>query len=183
MRKAQLADVLSRRLGIRLGRISSLTQCASEADLLPTASGPPYPDLSSVEVARMLLIAMCDEGLGCVPRTLEKYGGLPGPGATLEETLGHTLARPDSLAPASSAMEIHTGDQPYVLLTIITADGARTLVFGEIPAVEGIERMVSVPGSALFAIAAEIAGRSPADVDQMLAGTGEMQQPREAVAA
>jgi len=182
MRKAQLADVLSRRLGIRLGRISSLTQCASEADLLPTASGPPYPELSPVEVARMLLIAVVDEGLGCVPRTLEKYGGLLGPGATLEQTLGHALSRPGSLAPSCTGLEIHTGDQPYALLSIVTADGARTLVFGDVPAVETVDRIVNISGAALFAIAAEIGGRSPADVDALLKGA-ERQRSPEAVEA
>jgi hypothetical protein len=168
MRKAQMADVLSRRLGIRVGRISSLTQCASEADLLPTASGVPYPELTPVEIARMLLIATCDEGLGCVPRTIEKYGGLLGPGSTFEQALGHALMRPESLAPSCSSLEVHTGDAPYAVFTVATADGTRTLVFGTMPAVESVERTVLISGAALFAIASELAGMSAVDVDKLL---------------
>jgi hypothetical protein len=183
MRKSECVNLLARRLGLRATRLTNLVQRLAEADLLPTASGPPYPDLSPIEISRMLLVGICDEGLGAAPSTIEKYGGLRGPGATLEETLGHTLMRPDSLVPASSSLEVHTGDEPYAVLTVITADGARSLVFGGMPDVETVDRIVNVSGAVLFAIAAEIAGKSPADVDQMLAGAEQVQKRSEAVAA
>jgi hypothetical protein len=183
MRKSECVNLLARRLGVRATRLTNLVQRLAEADLLPTASGPPYPDLSSVEIARVLIVAVADEGLGAASATVAKYGGLLGPGATLEQTLGHALSRPDSLAPASSGLEIHTGDKPYAVFTSVSADGARTLVFGEMPAEEGVERLVNISGTALFAIASEIAGRSPADVDALLQGAEQMQQPREAVVA
>jgi hypothetical protein len=181
MRKSQVVDLLARRLGCRATRLTSLVQRLAEADLLPTASGPPYPDLTPIEIARVLLVGICDEGLGAAPATIMKHGGLPGPGATLEEVLGHTLVRPDSLAPASSSLEVHTSDNPYAVLTVVTADGARSLVFGDMPACETVDRIVSVSGATLYAIAAEIAGRSPADVDALLQGAEQVQRSPEAV--
>jgi hypothetical protein len=184
MKKSRFSDVLVRRLGLRRGRLNSLVQRAAELGHLPMAIGTSYPQLEPIELARMLLVGICDEGLGSVSAVIQKYGGLAGPGATLEEVLGHSLTRPASFVPSISGLEIHADDNnPYAVLTIVTADGARTLVFGEMPAVEGIERMVSVPGATLYAIAAEIAGRSPADVDALLQGAEQVQRTPEAVAA
>jgi hypothetical protein len=180
MRKSQVVDLLARRLGVRATRLTSLVQRLAEADLLPTASGPPYPDLTPIEIARALLVGICDEGLGAASATIAKYGGLVGSGATLEQTLGHTLSRLESLAPASNSLEIHAADEPYAVLTVSTADGLRTLVFGDMPAVETVDRIVNVSGAALFAIAAEIAGRSQADVDALLAGAVQVQKRSEA---
>jgi len=183
MRKSECVNLLARRLGCRATRLTNLVQRLAEADLLPTASGPPYPELTPVEIARVLIVAVADEGLGAAPATITKFGGLPGPGSNLEEALGHTLMRPDSLAPASSSLEVHTGDEPYAVLTTVTADGARSLVFGDMPAEEGVERLVNISGSALYAIAAEIAGRSAADVDALLQGAEQVKRSPEAVAA
>jgi hypothetical protein len=187
MRKSQLAETLARRLGIRLGRINSLTQCASEADLLPTSCGPPYPELTPIEIARMLLIAVADEGLGCVPRTINKYGGLKCAeiNSSLEATLGHTLTRPERLPASHSGLIIHTSDAPSALLTVATPDGVREYTFAsnETVQTEGVERTVRVSGVALFAIAAEIAGRSSADVDALLEGADALQRSPAAVAA
>ena len=187
MRKSQLAETLARRLGVRLGRINSLTQCAAEADLLPTACGPPYPELSPVELARMTLIGICDEGLGCVPRTIEKYGGLRciEINSNLESTLGHALTRPERLPAAHSELVIYTGDAPSAVLTVATPDGIREYEFTGFDTIQqdGVERAVRVSGVALYAIAAEIAGRSASDVDHLLAGATEVLRSPEAVAA
>jgi hypothetical protein len=121
----------------------------------------------------MLIVGICDEGLGAAPATLTKYGGLIGPGSSLEETLGHVLARPEMLAPARSSLEFHTSDEPYAVLTTVTADGPRSLVFGEMPVEEVVDRLANVSGAALFAIAHEIAGMSAADVDALLQGAGQ----------
>jgi hypothetical protein len=182
MRKSRIVDLLSRRLGVRETRLTNLVQRLAEAGLLPTAKGPPYPDLSPVEIARMLIVAVADEGLGAASATVAKYGGLLGPGASLEEVLAHALSRPESLAPFSSSLEIHTDDtKPYAVLTTVTADGARSLVFGEMPDVETVDRTVLISGAALFAIPSEIAGMSSADVDKLLAGAGEMKPAAAAV--
>ncbi|MET4804604.1 hypothetical protein [Bradyrhizobium sp. LB11.1] len=175
MRKSRVCDLLARRLGLRENRITSLAQRLAEAGLLPTASGPPYPDLSPVEVARMLIVGVTDEGLGAAPKTTTKYGGLIGPSATLEEVLAHALSRPESIAPCRSSLEIHQSDEPYAVLTTAQPDGPRTLVFGKLADTETVDRLVTVPGSALFAIASEINGVSAADVDALLEGVGQQQ--------
>jgi hypothetical protein len=64
---------------------------------------------------------------------------------------------------------------------IISADGARTLVFGDMPDVESVDRTVLISGAALFAVAQEINGMSGADVDKLLAGATEMKPAASAV--
>jgi hypothetical protein len=168
MRKSQIVDLLSRRLGVRATRLTNLVQRLAEAGLLQITKGPPYASPTPAEIARMVLIAICDDGLGSAPATAAKFGGLLGPGSNLEQALGHALMRPESLAPSCSSLEIHTSDEPYAILTTVTADGARSLVFGEMPDVESVDRTVLISGAALFAIASEIAGVSGADVDALL---------------
>jgi hypothetical protein len=171
MRKSQLADLLSRRLGVRNGRLTSLVQRASEAGLLRTnASRRPDFDVEPIEAARMLILAIVDDGLAAAGHTVERYGQLRGRGANFEEALAHVLARPESLAPCRAGLELHVGDQPYAVLTTTSADGALSNVFGSMPGADSIDRIVTVSGGALFAIAQEIAGRSPVDVDHLIVG-------------
>jgi hypothetical protein len=181
MRKSQIVDLLSRRLGVRTTRLTNLVQRLPEAGLLPVAKGPPYPDLTPVEIARMLIVAVTDEGLGAAQATIMKYGGLHGPGASLEEVLGHALSRRESLVPTRSCLEIHTGDAPYAVFTVISADGARSLVFGEMPDVESVDRTILISGAALFAVAQEINGMSASDVNALLEGAAEMKPAASAV--
>jgi hypothetical protein len=135
----------------------------------------------------MVLIGICDEGLGCVPRTINKYGGLTCTeiNSSLEATLGHALTRPERLPASHSELIIHTGDTPSALLAVATPDGVREYLFAGPNTMqsEGIKRTVRVSGVALAGIAMEIAGRSAADVDALLQGATEMQRPAEAVAA
>ena len=84
--------------------------------------------------------------------------------------------------PACTALEIHqSADQPYAVLTVITGDGATTNVYGSMPAGETIDRLVTVPGAALFAVAHEIAGMSATDVDALLAGATDVKLAAAAV--
>jgi hypothetical protein len=123
-----------------------------------------------VEMARMLLAGLVDNGLAAAASTIECYGSLRGRGSNFEEALGHALMRPESIVPMRSGIELHTGAEPYGLLTTVSADGAKTMVYGDIAEPENIERLVSVSGAALYSIAQEIAGMSPADVDALLEG-------------
>ena len=171
MRKSQYVDVLSRRLNVRRGRLVSLVQRASEAGLLQTnASRRPDFDVEPIEAARMLILAIVDEGLAAVGHTVEKYGQLRGRSSTLEEALSHALQRPEILVPCKSGLELHSGDQPYAVLTTFSADGARTMVFGDMPETENVDRLVTVSGSALFAVSHEIAGLSEANVTALIRG-------------
>jgi len=172
MRKSQYVDVLSRRLNVRRGRLVSLVQRASEAGLLRTnASRRPDFDVEPIEAARMLILAIVDEGLAAVGHTVEKYGQLRGRGSNFEQALAHALARPTALPPTRAGLEIHTdSDSPYAILTTVSADGAKTMVYGDLPAVESVDRLVTVSGGALYAIAQEIAGLSEANVNALLEG-------------
>jgi len=168
MRKSQVVDLLARRLGVRATRLTSLTQRLADAGLVHVSSGPPYADVTPTEVARILLVAVADEGLAAAPATVERYGQLRGRSSTLEAALAHALARPEALPPARSGLELHVGDQPYAVLTTVSADGALSNVFGDLPAVETVDRIVTVSGGALFAIAQEIGGMSAAEVAALL---------------
>ena len=173
MRKSQYVGVLSRRLNVRRGRLTSLVQRASEAGLLRTnASRRPDFDVTPIEAARILILAIVDEGLAAAGHTVEKYGQLRGRGSNFEEALGHLLARSEMIAPSRSGLEMHVGDSPYVAMTIVTPDGVTTQVYGDMPAVESdsIDRIVTVSGAALFAVAHEVAGLSEASVDALLEG-------------
>lgn len=171
MRKALVVALIARRLGARRTRLTSLVQRLSEDGMLPVSFGPPYPDLSPVDAARVLLAAVVDGGIAAAPDTVRMYGELLGPNeTTLEAAIAHSLARPDSLPPVCSSLEIHATENPYAVLTVMTADGAKTTVYGCIPETENVDHLVVVPGGALFAIASEIAGHPPHAVDELLKG-------------
>ena len=169
MRKSKVVDLFARRLGLRETRLTSLAQRLSDAGMLPVSSGPPYVDLTPIEVARLMLAGLCDEGLGGAARTVQRYGGLQGRTASLVDALAHSVQRPELIPPAFTGLEIHqSADQPYVLMTVVTGDGATTNVYGSLPEIESVDRLVNVSGAALFAIASEISGRSEEDVDALL---------------
>jgi hypothetical protein len=157
MRKSQAVDMLARHLGLRATRLTSLVQRASEAGLLPTASGPPFPQVSPVEIARMLIVAVTDEGLGAAPTTIQRYGSLRSAAVDLETALGHALQRPEAVLPAHSSLLIHVSDTPSAVLTTMTPDGSREQIFADPWRPDGVERTVRVSGAALASIASEIA--------------------------
>jgi hypothetical protein len=171
MRKSQVVDLLARRLGLRATRLTSLAQRLSDAGMLPISAGTPYPDLLPVEVARVMLAGLCDSGLGAAARTVQRYGSLQGRTSSLVEALAHAIQRPETLPPACNGLEIHQSDDgPYVLMTVVTGDGATTNVYGNLPGVETVDRLVVVPGAALWAIAMELANTSAEEVDRLLEG-------------
>lgn len=169
MRKSQVVSLLARRLHLRSTRLTSLTQRLADDGLVHTNSGPPYGACTMTEVARILIAGMVDDGLANAPRTVEKYGGLLGPYSTmLEGALAHALARPDTLPPKFASLELHcTG--PHAVLSTLTPDGMRSAVYGD-PSEETVDRLVTVSGSALFGIAAELGGKSAQAVDDLLKG-------------
>ena len=185
MRKSEFAEVLARRLGIRIGRLNSLTQRAAELRLLPVAIGTSYPQLAPSELSRMVICAIVDEGIAAVGDVVAKYGALRCAeiNSNLESTLGHTLGRPDRIPPSHSSLTVYTGGLPSAVLTIATPDGVREYAFfgsgNVLPG--GVERTVKIGGAALFGIAEEINGTSPGDVDRLLEGATEMKPAAEAV--
>jgi hypothetical protein len=171
MRQSQLADVLSRRLNVRRGRLVSLVQRARESGWLRTnASRRPDFDVTPIEAARMLILAIVDEGLAAAGHAVEKYSQMRGRGSNFEEALAHALARPKLLAPCRAGLELHVADQPHAVLTISTPEGATTSVFGDLPGAENVDRIVTVSGAALFAVSHELAGLSESSVTALLEG-------------
>jgi hypothetical protein len=167
MRKSECVNLLARHLGVRATRLTSLVQRLSESGFLPTSAGPPYPDLSPVEIARMMIVAVTDEGLGAAPATIQRYGGLRSAAVDLETALGHALMRPEAVLPAHSSLVIHVSDTPSAVLTTMTPDGSREQIFADPWRQDGVERTVRVSGAALANIASEIAGTSSADSAQV----------------
>src|SRR5690606_31824989 len=97
MRKSTAAAIVARRLGVPDGRASALVQRASEAGLLPTATGSTVPDLGPHEMTSVFLAVVADRGLGTVGRTVSEFADL----ATVTgETLGDTLPALFSHGPA-----------------------------------------------------------------------------------
>ena len=169
MNKRAFCDVLSRRLGVRRGRLTSLVQRLSDSGQIRTNhSRRPDFDLIPVEMARMLLVGLVDNGLAQAASTVERYGQLRGRSSTLEQSIGWALARPESIVPMRSGIEIHTGDQPYAVFTVVGADGATTNVFGDIAEPENVDRLVTVSGAALRGIAMEVSGCTPGEVDALI---------------
>jgi hypothetical protein len=187
MRKAIFVDLLGRRLGCRTGRLTSLVQRATESGALRTnASKRPDFDIETDEIGRMVLLAAVDEGLANAGRTIERYGGglrCAAINSNLETTLGHTLTRPERVPPSHSSLTIFTGDAPSAILAVATPDGIREYYFAGSANVlpGGVERTVKIGGAALFGIAHEISGTSPADVDRLLECATEMKQAASAV--
>jgi hypothetical protein len=165
MRKRQAASMTSRHLGVKLTRLINIMQRLAEAGLLPVSHGPPFPQVSPVEVARILLASVVDRGIAAAPATVARYGGFLGRGSNLEDAIGHSLRRPETLVPAKSSLIIHSR---FALLTTAQPDGRRTDVFGEIDDDEPVGRIVTVSGVALRGIAEEFAGQSPRDVSALL---------------
>jgi hypothetical protein len=168
MRKAEAVLVLARRLGVKRTRLTNITQRLAEAGLLPISHGPPFPQLSPTEIARMTLAAIVDEGISAAPATVRRVGGWLGRGCSLEQGLGHALQRPETLAPSKASLIVH---KTYATLTTARPDGLHTDVYGDVDDDESVANIVKVSGVALRGIAEEIGGSmSAADVDQLLAG-------------
>jgi hypothetical protein len=165
MRKRQAAIVISRHLGTKLTRLINIIQRLAEAGTLPTSHGPPFPQVSPVEAARILLAAVVDRGIAAAPATVARIGGMMGRGSNLEDAIGHSLRRPATLVPAKSSLIIHSG---YALLTTAGPDGLRTDVYGEIDDDEPVGRIVIVSGAALRGIAEEIGGMSVTEAEALL---------------
>ncbi|KWV60833.1 hypothetical protein AS156_27765 [Bradyrhizobium macuxiense] len=80
MRKRRACQVVARRLGLNVNRVAALSQRASEAGLLPVATGSDRPHLTNLEFARLLICAVADDGLGKVPTTVRSFAALEGDG-------------------------------------------------------------------------------------------------------
>ncbi|MFK4537926.1 hypothetical protein ABIA00_006109 [Bradyrhizobium ottawaense] len=146
MRKRRACQVVARRLGLNMNRVAALVQRASEAGLLPVATGRARPDLSNLEIARLLIAATADNGLGNVPTTVREFERLEAEGGLqfcdwLESLVA---GRIDTDAIRGIVLQV----EPEPGATVITESSR--LHFG--PASASAARAISVTGDALRSI-------------------------------
>ncbi|KRQ03506.1 hypothetical protein [Bradyrhizobium manausense] len=146
MRKRRACHVVARRLGLNVNRVAALVQRATEAGLLPVATGSARPDLTNLELARLLLAAVCDNGLGNVPTTVRAFDRLETEGGLqfcdwLESLVA---GRIDTDAIRGIVLQV----EPEPGATVITESSR--LHFG--PASASAARAVSITGDVLRSI-------------------------------
>lgn len=182
MRKSELAELFARRLGAPPGRITSILQRATEAGLLPKASGSDRPVLSRRDIATALIAVVADEGLGSVARAVSRYGSMRCAriGETLENALANLLDADDLHVLSQTTLVVFKDERaPAALITGITSDGAQHAVFvhgdpaNAAASIKGATTSVRVDGTALAGIAMELAGEEHTKVDVALKASRE----------
>lgn len=76
MNKSDAARILSRRLGLNLGRVNALLVAASDAGMLRKARGRDVPELSGLELAYIILAVIADRGIGVAGASVREFGAL-----------------------------------------------------------------------------------------------------------
>jgi hypothetical protein len=76
MIRSQAVEIVSRRLGLNAGRTAALVRRAADGGLLPKANGRDIPDLGSLEVGRLFLACVVDNGLGNAARSVQEFSAL-----------------------------------------------------------------------------------------------------------
>ena len=118
MRKSTATAIVARRLRVPDGRAEHLVQRASEAQLLPTASGSNVPDLGPHEIANVFLAVAVDRGLGSVGRTVSEFANLTGEnGATFGDALAVLFSNGPALQRAVTGSMVIRLEPPSVSLT------------------------------------------------------------------
>jgi hypothetical protein len=149
MHRSEAVEILVRRLNLNAGRTAALGQRLAEAGLLPRAVGRNIPSLCSRELARLLLVVLVDDGLGCAPaQTLAVENLETESGTALGDVLENVI-RFDVDIIGDAAFQI--GAQPAAML--------QGLYFGAGLDPTGAIRTVHVPGVVLKAIVHELNGK------------------------
>lgn len=166
MRKSTATAIVARRLRVPDGRAEHLVQRASEAQLLPTASGSNVPDLGPHEIANVFLAVAVDRGLGSVGRTVSEFANLPGDnGATFGDALAVLFSNGPALQRAVTGSMVIRLEPPSVSLTL----GGIHARYGPEPPADTAAHHVVVPGRTLAAIGLELGGRSSTEADAIVA--------------
>jgi hypothetical protein len=92
MRKRRACQAVARRLGLNVNRVAALVQRASEGGLLPVATGRARPDLKNMELARLLLAAVADRGLGSAATTTREFAAIESNGLRFDDWLEGVVA-------------------------------------------------------------------------------------------
>jgi hypothetical protein len=162
MVRSTAIEIISRRLSLNSGRVSALAQRAAEAGELPKAYGRSVPDLAPIGLAKLLLCAICDRGLGNAASSVREYSALTTEGgAKLIDLLEGLMSGGVSAAGLHSAI-VQVFPEPSV--TVVLHDSR--LQFGPERTVDGASRTIVVQGAALRAIISDLRGITPHQAPQ-----------------
>lgn len=168
MRKSQAAEILSRRLGLDARRVINLCDRLADQGMFPRADGSRRfpPELNAPHLARMLVVALADQGLGKAPGVVTTVENLrDAQGGRLVDVLTGIVEGGSAIgAIARGHLVIRT--EPAGASIVL--DGEHR-TFGAPPPETAAAKAVAVPGAVLAALALEFGGHSPADADAVVA--------------
>jgi hypothetical protein len=163
MNKGEAARILSRKLGINAGRANALLVSASDAGVLPKGRGRDVPDLSSLDLAHVLLAIVADRGIGVAGASARKFGALQSAeGLVLVDLMEAWISGRASVSGLQSV--IVQLDPPGV--SVSTA--AHHFRFGSEHA-GGAAKQVVIRGDDLAAAILEMQGYTPHEADEAVA--------------
>lgn len=160
MNRSRAVAIIARHLDLNAGRVSALAQRLAEAGEIPKACGRSVPALSPASLAKILICAIADRGLGNAANATAEFAALRSEGgATLLDLLEGWMSG------AVSASGVHSLiaqlNPPSV--SVVTAAGR--LGYGPERDHTAASRIVTVPGSALRLIIDELRGGRPREAN------------------
>jgi hypothetical protein len=156
MVRSTAIEIIARRLALNAGRVAALAQRAAEAGELPKAVGRSVPDLAPIGLARLLICAICDRGLGNAATSVREFAALATEGgAKLIDLLEGLMSGGVSAAGLHSAI-VQVFPEPSV--TVVLHDSR--LQFGPERSQDGASHTIVIQGDALRAIIDEFRGNA-----------------------
>lgn len=150
MTRSKAIKVIARHLNLNRGRVAALAQRAAEAGELPKAHGRSVPDLSPSGLAKLLICAIADRGLGGAAASVREFAALRSEGgATLIDLFEGLIVGAVSVDGVHSLII----QLEPAAVTVITS--ASRLHYGAQREQSAAARVVTIPGSAIRAIVAE----------------------------
>lgn len=152
MRKRAACLAIARGLGLNVNRVAALVQRASEDGLLPVAVGSDRPHLTNMEMARLVIVATADRGLGNAAASLRAFERLETEGGLQFCDWMESLFAGRINANAIRGIVLQL--EPEQSATVITESSR--LQFG--PQSASTARAVSITGDALRSVVGEFHG-------------------------
>lgn len=163
MNKSDAARILARRLGLNLGRVNALLVAASDAGVLRKARGRDVPEMSSLEMAYVILAAIADRGIGVAGASVREFAALrSAEGLVLADLIESWVAGRASVAGLQSVVV-----QLEPAGVSVTTAGHH-FRFGADHA-GGAAKQVVVRGDDLAAAILEMRGATPREADEAVA--------------
>jgi hypothetical protein len=136
------------------GRVAALSQRAAEAGELPKAVGRSVPDLAPIELARLLICAIAERGLGNAATSVREFVALATESGTklIDLLEGWTSGSVSTSGFHSLIIQIF----PTPSVTVVLHDSR--LQFGPDRSHDGASRTIVIQGDALRTIVNEFRG-------------------------